>query len=154
MSKPFSSVPADAELAGWGTGVGAFLLDPAGVNLLAACVGGRVTGTGRGPLSQDWWILAPMTIYALWLAVQVHTSRSWTLRAAVLAFAAWGVLLLGEIVRGRSVGPVVFDGLRATMGAGLLFAAWPYTGRVARTVTVVLFIIVLGLTLELRRYWR
>ena len=140
MSKPFGSMPQDAELAAWGTACGVFFLGAAIPNLVAAFVGARVTG---GSSHVAWWIAVPMTAFALVVAVEARTWRSWPLRAAVLAFAVLGVLTIGADVRGQTVGPTVFPVLQGAMGAGLLFAAWPYAGRLARAFTVVIFFVFL-----------
>jgi len=67
MSKPFGSMPEDAELAAYGAAFGVFFLGAATPNLVAAFVGARVTG---GSSHLTWWIQAPMTAYALAVAVE------------------------------------------------------------------------------------
>ncbi len=143
MSNPFGSMPADEELAAFGSAVGGLFLGFVTSDVLSAVVQGRMAAGGSGGPA---WLHVLFAAAALVFLGQV---ASWALRLALLAFA------LGQVisVAWPSLSPWVGTGLDALVACGLLAAAWPHAGRRARAVTVVLFVGFVGFRMSMTRPW-
>jgi hypothetical protein len=146
MSKPFGTMPADANLAAFGSAFGGWLLGTVAPNLMTGLLGGRVTG---GHSHLPWWLSAALTAFALALTIQV---RTWPLRAALLAFAAAQALSIGAVARALVVGPTGMAVMHGVFASTLLFAAWPHTGRLARALAIGLFVVAVGFKMALRSW--
>lgn len=130
MSKPFGSMPADEELAAFGSAVGGLFLGFVTSDLLSTVVRGRVPAGGSG--GPAWLHL----LFAAAAIVSLSQVASWALRLALLAVALGQVISIAWL----SLSPWVGTGLHALVACGLLAAAWPRAGRRARAVTVLVFI--------------
>ena len=146
MSKPFRTMPADADLAAFGSAFGGWLLGTVAPNLMTGVLGGRVTG---GHSHLPWWLSAALTAFALALTIEV---RTWPLRAALLAFAAAQALSIGAVARALVVGPTGMAVMHGVFASTLLFAAWPHTGRLARALAIGLFVVAVGFKMALRSW--
>ena len=143
MSKPFGSMPADRELVAFGSGVGGLMLGVVTPDLVSLALG-RTVAVG---FSQLPWLSALFAAIALGIAIQV---TGWALRVALVAFAMGRLVSIVSVAEALSVGPVTITAINGLFACGLIVAAWPRAGRLAKVVTIVLFASAVAMRLWVR----
>jgi hypothetical protein len=126
-------MPADRELAAFGSGVGGLMLGVVTPDLVSFYLG-RTVAVGFSQL--PWWLSALFAAIALGIAIQV---TGWALRVALVAFAMGRLASIVSVAEALSVGPVTITVINGLFACGLIVAAWPRAGRLAKVVTIVLF---------------
>jgi hypothetical protein len=134
MSNPFGTMPADRELAAFGSGFAGLLLGVLALDLLSPLLGG--TAQSGLPPHRAW--LLP-TIFAATALVFAAKVTGLALRIALLAFATAQLVSIAAVASAIGIGPRTLLGIHLLVAGGVLSASWSYTGIRMRVATVVLF---------------
>jgi hypothetical protein len=94
------------------------------------------------------WFDALMATVALVIAAQV---THWLLRVTSVSFAAARFASIAAVAQALSIGAAGLFALHALFASALMLAAWPKAGRLARSISLLLFVLAAALRFWLRR---
>jgi len=87
---------------------------------------------------------------AVALAIAARVTH-WPLRVASVAFAAARVASIAAVAQALTIGAAALFALHALFASTLMAAAWPKAGRLARSISLLLFVLAAAVRFWLRR---